>query len=275
MSDETPMTDDELGLDSPAEKPASGLSPDTENAVEELRRQIQAERQARAVADRRAEVAESLVEREQHGSRLTAIESGIDALDGQSEKLSREITDCHERGDLEGAAKKTRELANVEAKKVRLEEGRDTLKFQEQQREQQPQQRAATPDEIIANVERTSPRSAAFLRDRTDYIDRPEAAARLGRAHNDALKAGHEADSDEYFLFIDDVMTQASAPPPKREYAPPPPRRIVPAAPVSRDRRPAGDVRLSKEQGEMAASLGLTPKEYADSIKELQRTGAM
>jgi hypothetical protein len=105
-------------------------------------------------------------------------------------------------------------------------------------------------------------------------------------AHNLAVADGLQPDSDDYFGYVEDTLKVRNQPStvdtdnPFSSAATPTQRRSSPpAAPVSRSGNGTGTrpnvVRLTAEQRDIAASLGMTEKEYALNMVALQREGKL
>jgi phage I-like protein len=90
-------------------------------------------------------------------------------------------------------------------------------------------------------------------------------------AHNHAVTEGYQADTPEYFAYVE---SQLGYRPQQRAM---PSRSAPPAAPSSAAASSSGGnknlVRLSPEERETASLFGMTPEEYAKNKMALKKEG--
>jgi hypothetical protein len=103
-------------------------------------------------------------------------------------------------------------------------------------------------------------------------------------AHNIAMADGLQADSDDYFAFVEDTLrisrrVDVGDDDPMSGAAKATQRRSPPAAPVSRSGTGTGSrpnvVRLSRAEAETARDLGMTEQDYARNKLLLQKEGRL
>ena len=140
-------------------------------------------------------------------------------------------------------------------------------------------------DPVEAFASQLTPQSAAWIRAHPEFAKDETLKADMIDAHNSAIRRGIQADTPEYFQYVErklDIqparlrepeetfMSEASAPTQRRS--------APPAAPVSRSSvAPSGNrsnvVSLSRAERETARDLGMSDREYAASKQALIREG--
>lgn len=289
--DDTPV---EVVIDEKAaEKSAkANVSPDdTEIALSQLRQQLESERLARYQAEQNALAASKAAQKatsKKADTEVQMVKSAIKTLKRDSKMLRDSYQQALQTGDAAEVAKINEKLMEVKGNLKDLEKGYNPLKKEAKQAKQEikmvPQPVVPpTPtagqqlDQIINSV---TPRSAAWLKANRDAIQDQRTINKMFRAHEDAVDDNIEPDSDAYFRYIegrlgmgqqkeaDSPLSQASRPS-ERSVAPP-------AAPVNSgySSRP-GTVTLTRAEADMAASFGMTPKEYAEHKIALQKEGRL
>lgn len=281
---EIPIDDDDQGIEIDISKddPPSGadgkpsprtMTDDAGAALSRMREEVAAAKQAESAARSQLEQARVQQQTETAAAHLATIETALQATQQKRAQLKAELRDAQERGDFDRATDIIEKMSATQVDESRLTQGRDNLKArvpqQSAQQAQQPQ---------------ISERSRQFLDSRKGYWDTPPNARKLTVAHDDAIANGLEADTDEYFSYIDQRMEGLGVNAPNKQRAaapnPTPQRRSTPApaAPVGRGSsnpaRPSSNpntVHLSKAQIETANELGIDLKEYARNLVRMSK----
>ena len=255
------------------EKPALA-----EDEVAKLRAEIEAERNARLDAERRAQEALMTAHKassEVDDTNLQLVSSAIDTVRRESEILKANYRAAMSNADYDKAAEYQEAMSHNAAKLLQLESGKTAL--ENKPRGEPPVQRSADPVEALAS--QLSPRSADWVRRHPQYATDARLMQKMIAAHNLAIADGHRADTDDYFSAVEETLkinrkveqnesalSSASEPARRRESAPA-------AAPVSREGTRTNVVRLTEAQKEMAAMMKMTPQEYAQNLVALKKEG--
>lgn len=256
--------------------------------MEEANARAEAEATKRAAAEREAAEANARMK----GSYIAAknaeygqVTGAISNIEGALASLEKEYAEAAAIGDAEKMGKLARDMAraNVNLETLEIAKQRMVAEAERMRREPPPEAPRAAPTSVKETVQRlaegTTPRSAAWLRDNADKFTSEAQINKMARAHLDALDDGIQVESPEYFALVEnrlgfrapaprqeedgEVMSSASR---VRETAPP-------VAPPSRGQNGRDIVRLTSEEADMAKMMGMTPKEYAISKRELQAQG--
>lgn len=259
---------------------APEISP--EQGINELKKKLESERQARIEAERRESQArlqakEAKVEAKDANYQLVV--NAIETIKGRSEALKSNYAEAMSVGDFAKAADIQEALAMNAAQLSELKRGEKAMK--EAQEEAQEVKPVAPPTGNLADqlAQSVSPKSAEWLKSHRDDINSEKMIRKMFRAHEDAVDDGIEPDTDEYFLYVEQRMglsapedtsalSEAAAPAPRKAPQPPP-------APVSRGNARNNVVRLSREQVEMAKMMGMSEADYAKNMVSLQREGKL
>lgn len=258
---------------------------DIDKSLEELKAQLEREKQARIEAERRAHETESSLyqaKNETKTSNLHLVTNAIETVRQTQDVLKNNYREAMSVGDYDTAADIQASMVENNAKLQQLEQGKKAL-------EKTPDYEVPDPympsDPVEALASQLSPRSAAWVRSHPEYATDPKLYQKMLAAHNLAVSDDIEADTDEYFEAIettlrirnsspryDNEATSQAAKPTQRRSSPP-------AAPVSRSGSGTGSrpnvVRLTAEEREMASLMGMTDQEYAKSKMELKKSGRM
>lgn len=266
-----------------AEDAPSKTEIDGEEGVEELKRRLEAERQLRLDAEKRArEYAqrETSARNEVQDSNLTLVTNAIETVKQNNSILKANYREAMSVGDFDKAAEIQEALSSNAAKLLQLEQGKQAL-------ESMPK---AQPEQIVDPVEalasQLSPRSAAWLRKNPQCATDQRLFQKMLAAHNLAMADGIAPDSDEYFDFVETTINLKRTAPkrveqtenddPMADAAKPTQRRTSPpAAPVTRGGERSNVVRLTSQEREMAQMMGMTDKEYATHKLALQKEGKL
>jgi hypothetical protein len=261
-----------------------GLEP--EIGINELRAQLEQERQARFSAEKRAkEAVESARSSKMDVERtnLQLLETAIESIKQDNLALKAKMRDAHAIGDTD-AMFDLQELVSKNTYKLEhIEDGRKRLENQIRQPKAE-----VSSDPVEALASQLTPRSADWVRRHPQCVTDQRLYQKMIASHNLAVADGFAPDSDEYFEAIESTMKLS----PKRETrveesdeplssasAPTKARTSPPAAPVSRTASSGAPrqnvVRLSKDEREMAQMMGMTDQEYAKNKMALVKEGKL
>lgn len=292
---EEPKNDDELKVEvkdepEPKKKAEKVEKPEEippEEGIQELKKRLEYEKQARIDAERRAQQANHQVNKayqEVKDSNYQLVTNAIETVKSRSEMLKNAYRESMSVSDFDKAAELQQAMIENDRQLSELKRGKKALKEQMKEAEAQNVQPVQPPlaDPVDQMAQAVSPTSARWLRDNRDALRDERTIRKMFRAHEDAVDEGIEPDTPEYFGFIegrigirkenieaDDPLSSASAPAPRKSVSPP-------AAPVSRGNgtRP-GTVRLTREQADTAKMLGMTDQEYAKAMLALREEGKL
>jgi hypothetical protein len=255
-----------------------GSNTPVDDAIADLRRQLERERAARIEADKRAQAAavEAFSARNDvEDSNLRLIETAIDTVERDNGILKAEYQRALATQDFSRAAEITEAMQQNTVKLQQLQNGRDALRSKP--REVIPAPRSADPVEAFAS--HLTPQSADWVRAHPEYVRDQRLNRRMIAAHELAVTEGIQPDTTEYFETIERTLgirkrQQAGNPDDtaakvvrQRDSAPA-------AAPVSRETGARSNVvRLTPAEREIAELSGLTPEQYAKQKLALQREG--
>ena len=281
ITDEPKKSDDVI-VEAADKEPRRGKKAEinTDQAFEELHKRLEREQRAREEAEHRARLAAAhaeRAERETQQTNYTLVESAIETLKREKEIVKQELAAAHAQGDFDRVAELEEDLAKHTADLANLNRGKKDMKREVEERAAAPIQTMPTRqgdpiDEIAAAV---TPRSAAWINANRENLNNDVKIRKMFRAHEDAVEDGIQPDTDEYFQYIENRLglgdnmsnNQSSR------------RASPPAAPVSRGGNGTGSrpnvVRLTAEQREMVQLMGMTDKEYALNLLELQKEGKL
>lgn len=261
---------------------------EADEGIEELRRRLEQERQARMEAERRAFQATEQVQRatiEVEDTQYHLVKSAFDTVKRDQELLRKDLREAMQIGDYDKAAEINESMSMNSIKLSQLEQGlvemQSRVRAAQETPRQQPQRPQNVDDTVNNLISRVTPLSARWLQDNRNHIRDERALRIVARAHEDALDMGIIPESNEYFELVEtrlgvkrnaseaeEAALSAASAPTQRRSAPP-------AVPVSRGgagTRP-GVIRLTKDQAEAAKISGLTPQEYYQQmVKERNRT---
>jgi chromosome segregation ATPase len=256
-----------------------------EEGIQELKKKLEAEQNARAEAERRAQEMQQQAHKAQtevQDSNLQLIHSAMEAVKRNADALKQHYAAALQAGAFDKAAEIQEQMGINSAKLLQLENGRAAL---EDKLKNAPQ----TLDPVEQVASQLSPRSAQWVRNHPQCITDKRLYQKMVGAHNIAVADGFIPDTDEYFDFIeqqigfkrqparetevqvDEPMSAASAPAQRRN--------APPAAPSSRAASGTSGgknvVRLSADEREVAQIMGMTPEEYAKNKLALKREGKL
>jgi hypothetical protein len=269
---------------------APEMSPD--EGIQQLKKQLAYEQQARAEAERNARQANSQVRKaysEVEDTNYQLVVNAIDTVKGRAEALKVAYRDAMSVGDYDKVADLQEAMSINAVQHSELEKGRSAMESrirQMQAEAQAPEPVSKGGDHIEQLAASVSSRSANWLRRNREAIPDERAMKKMFRAHEDAVDEGIEPDSDAYFNFIEGRLgvsrqaEQQESPLSSAAAAATPRRSSPPAsAPVTRSGNGAGNrngtTTLSAEEKETARSWGWTEKEYADQKLNLKKEGRL
>lgn len=278
MSEQEPELD--LGLEPVKESVVEQEEPAKEDGIEELRRQLEAEKASRIAAEeaaRKASTEAAKAKVDVDDTNMQLLKSAAEQIKKDKEDLKNSYAYALRQGDFAKAAEVQEQMIKLAQNETEIENGINVLKNKPKVSSEEEQ-----TEKFINSL---SPRSASWIREHKEYIRNPELNRKMLLAHAVAVDDGHVVDSDSYFDAIErrlglkkapvpveeDALSEASAPVKRRDSAPA-------AAPVSRQGAPGEKprvVRLSPEERDIAESLGMNPEEYARNKAELIKQGRM
>jgi hypothetical protein len=273
----------DLPLEAAAEEQNTNEDEDLQKSLKKLKKKYEREKEARKEAEQRAKAEAARARQamsEVDSSNIQLIESAIHTVKQQNEVYTAKYAEAMSVGDYDAAAKIQRLMSTNEAKLLQLENGK-TAMVNNPRQETAP---AADPVEHFAS--QLSPRSADWIRKNPQCVTDPRLMQKMIAAHNLAVADGYQADSDDYFKFVEKTIglrkkdrveddheedsALSSASKPVSRQAPPP------AAPANNggSNRP-NVVRLTKAEAETARMFGMTEQEYAKHKVALQKEGKL
>lgn len=248
--------------------------------IVELRKQLEAERAARANAERQLHQSQIEVHKARidvDDTNLQLVVNAIDTVTRDMELLKQAHTFALQNGDYARATEIQSELSANSAKLLQLENGRQAM--QSAPKPQPPAPVQTDPVEDFAS--RLSPRSADWVRKHPEFVRDPAKNRKMIAAHELAVADGIAPDTDAYFEAIESTLKVAKAQAQgdtnddyaakvvqRRDAAPA-------AAPANRGGQPSRSnvVRLTAEQREMAEMMGMKPEDYAKNMIALKKEG--
>ena len=245
-----------------------------DDGIEALRRELEAEKAARQRAEQQARVATT----DKADSDLRMLNTAIETETRNKEILRANLREAAANGDTDAQADILMAINQTENNLRQIIEGK---------KQYEAQLRAPVTDKVEALASQLTPRSAEWVRNNPDVVNDERRAARLQRAHFDALDDGIKPDTPDYFNFLETRLNINKAPAVQREAAMSEASESTsgrrasapPAAPVSRSGTGTGGrpnvVTLTRAEQEAARDMGMTPKEYAQNKVALIKSGRM
>lgn len=289
---EDPKKDDELKVEvkddpKPEKKEAKSEEIAPEEGIQELKKRLEYEKQARIDAERRAQQANNQINKayqEVKDTNYQLVTNAIETVKSRAEMLKNAYRESMSVSDFDKAADIQQAMIENDRQLSDLKRGEKALKEQMEEAAAQKSKPVAPPaaDPVEQMAQAVSPASAKWLRDNRDALKDERNIRKMFRAHEDAMDDGIAPDTPEYFEFIEERIgirkVAEEAPEPLSAASAPTPRKSVspPAAPVSRGNgtRP-GVVRLTREQAETAKMMGMSEKEYATAMLALREEGKL
>ncbi len=252
--------------------------------LDEARADAERERQERARVERERNEATTTAQRATHGaitSKIDTVDSAIALAKSEAEKAEREMAAAYEIADYAAAAKAQRLMTRAETQLAELERGKVELEHRrrhaETERREQPAPAVDKAEEFVNYlIANGTPKTQDYVRRNRDNLKSQRAVDKVQAVHSLAVADGIQADTPEYFAFIDKQMGWGDAP---ADREPLKPQAKSVAAPVSRDTAKAnGDlsdrrVRLTSEEVAFAKELGISPTQYAKNKLRIASNG--
>ena len=270
------VPEDEIVIVEAPEEPKIETKPEitVDDGIEALRRELEAEKAARQRAEQQARVATT----DKADSDLRMLNTAIETETRNKEILKANLRDAVANGDTDAQADILMAINQTENNLRQINEGK---------KQYEAQLRTPVGDKVEALASQLTPRSAEWVRNNPDVVNDERRAARLQRAHFDALDDGIKPDTPDYFNFLETRLNINKAPAVQREAAMSEASESTsgrrasapPAAPVSRSGTGTGGrpnvVTLTRAEQEAARDMGMTPKEYAQNKVALIKSGRM
>jgi hypothetical protein len=288
------------------EEPAAEPKPGTEGAtpaqtdavsadIADVQRKLDESEARRIAAEKRATDAEQRERQVTTGAiddRKQMIQTALDTIEANVTTIQGQLADAMAVGDFAKHAELTVALNRQLAAQPDLLRGKAALEQQAKQPQPRTIDQLSDSEKIELYVKNMTPLSAAWIRAHPQYVTDPKLNVKITARHWAALEAGHVADTDGYFRFVEaglqlptgnghdttTTMTTTTTvqPDPTAAAAQVVKRRDdvqpSPAAP-SRGGGGARTIRLTPAQQEAARDSGMTYQEYAQSLEREIRAG--
>jgi hypothetical protein len=268
------------------EKKKREVSP--REGIQDLKQKLEMERLARFEAENRERAASAWAANAQNEvseNQRQLVSNTLDFVKQERAGLKSAYSQALAAGDFDAAAEINDRIADIAAKILDLENGKAAMEAQAQQPRGAPQQQGDVVEQFAS---RLTPRSASWVRAHPDFVRDPRLNQKMIAAHQMAVADGVQADSDEYFDYVEDILKikgqahrsgddeeamSAAAKTTQRRSSPS-------AAPVSRsamssDGSRPNVVTLTAEEREFAEMNRQSPEEYARNKLRLIREGRL
>lgn len=237
-----------------------------DDGIEELKRQLQQERQLRIEAQNAAAFANN----DAQDTNLHLVNAAIDASKKDMEESKMAFANALSNGDHMAAADAQLAMTQVSQQLLQLETGKTAL-------EAKPKAVPEKSSQIETFLSSLTKPSADWLRAHPDTMTNSVLNRKMLLAHALAVDEGIEVDSKDYFDLIEtrlgfikkskneddsDPLSKSA----KEDYG----ERTPAAAPVSRGGG-KNAVRLSSEEREIASMSGMTDEEYARNKEDIKK----
>lgn len=278
----------EIKVESAEDKADEGLEP--EIGINELKAQLEKERNARFEAEKRAKEATENARSSKmdvERTNLQLLETAIETIKQDQAALKGRLRDAMAMGDHESVFEVQEQIAKNTFKLENIEDGRKRLESQIRNPVVE-----SSNDPVEALASQLTPRSAEWVRNHPQCVTDQRLYQKMIASHNLAVADGYVPDSDDYFEFIEDTMKLNQRSDPRREAraeeddspmssasTATKQRTAPPAAPVSRTAssgQPRNNVvRLTRDEREMAQMMGMSDQEYAKNKMALIKEGKL
>lgn len=259
---------------------------DPSAALASLKKQLEDERQARFEAEKRAR-AEAERARQAYSdvedTNLQLINSAIGTVQRDIDLMKDKYAESMAVGDYNRAAELQAAMSSNAAKLLQLENGKSALEAKAKEAPKREAERYSDPVEAFAS--QLSPKSADWVRKHPQFVTDSRLNQKMIAAHNIALADGYEADSEDYFVAIEETLKIRKQPQREAEdtsgsplsSASKPAQRSVqpPPAPVRGGGTRSNVVRLTRAEAEIAKTFGMTEQEYAKHKLALEKEGKL
>lgn len=246
--------------------------PDVQDTVSELKRQLNAEREARVAAEKRAHHANT----EKDDTEIQLVSSAIDSVVRDTEILKSNYQIAMQNQDFAKAADIQQLMGEKSAQLQQLRNGLDAMNSKPKTPE--PQYVPADPVEAFAS--RLSSTSAEWVRRNPQFVTDQRLNRKMIRAHEDAVDDGIAVDTPAYFAAIEAKLGVAKTTDTGDQYAAKVTQRrdaAPAAAPVSRGTSNGSKnaVRLTSAEREAASDMGMSEQDYAKHKIALIKEGKL
>lgn len=250
--------------------------------LDEKRREIEEARRQKMEAEQLLRQREQEVfeyQTQAQNSQHVALVNAIASYERDAEALERDYASSMAEGDYQKGAKIQRQMAQVEARLMTLQQGKEELETRLQQprpepKMEQPRIQPVATDSIDDKIKHLHPLSQAWIKSHPETLSDPKMNNKMTAAHYKALAEDYTPNTPDYFAFIDSEMgyNKPQAPAPAAS-APRPTQNKggIASAPVSRS-APASfastsstNVTLSPAEREYARDMDMTDEEYAEA----------
>lgn len=247
------------------EKPAKVEAEPTKSAddgIEELRRQLEAEKAARVNSERQAREREEEASRyrgQAERSRADNLANAVDLAAQEIDKQKSAYRAAMETGDFAAAAEAQASISKAAAAELMANQARAAYEAQMRAREAQPR----------PQVQTYTPATQDWINKHPEFLSNQGFKRRAFAAHELAVGSGLETDTPAYFDRIESLMglkTEEQRPAGKPSPAP--------SAPVSRGVTTGADGRksyhLTAQEKEIADFSGVSYLEYAKNREKIR-----
>ena len=250
--------------------------------LDEKRREIEEARRQKMEAEQMLRQREQEVyeyQTQAQSSQHVALVNAIASYERDADALERDYASYMAEGDYQKGAKIQRQMAQVEARLMTLQQGKEELETRLQQprpepKMDQPRIQQVASDSIDDKIKHLHPLSQAWIKSHPETLNDQKMNNKMTAAHYKALAEDYTPNTPDYFAFIDSEMgykpSQAAPPAPSAPRAPASKGGIT-SAPVSRSTTSsfssAGstNVTLSPAEREYARDMDMTDEEYAEA----------
>ena len=289
MADEKNVAEDQVSSEVEKTEDDGVNQPSNEEILADLRRKLDVEREARVNAENAAIQNARLAQRsatEVDNTNLQLVSNAIDTVRRENEILKANYRSALSENNYDVAAEAQERMSTNAAKLLQLENGKAAMEAEPRQR-QPVHEVQRTVDPVEAFASQLTPRSASWVRRNPQFVTDPRLNQKMIAAHNLAMADGHEADSDSYFLSVEDILkvnrrqetSQNEESALSTASSPAQRRASPPAAPVSRSGTANGtrsnQQTLSAAEREMAEMMQMSEEDYAKNKNELRKSGRM
>ena len=205
MSDLEQDEDLEVQLEIEEEVPETPEAVKPEDGMEELKRQLEAERARRQEAERLAHEAnerERMARNDKDDSDIQLVANAIQTLNRDSEILKSNYAMALKNGDFTRAAEINGEMNETAAQLQQLQNGLEAMKAKPKA---QPQPLRSS-DPVEAFAAQLTPRSADWVRAHPEFVKDARLNRKMIAAHELAVADGYAPDSDGYFSAIEQTL---------------------------------------------------------------------
>jgi hypothetical protein len=259
--------------------------------IEDLKRQLAAEKSRAAEAERRANAAAQTAHAatvDQADTNLKLLETAIETSKNNSAALRAAYADAARANDFDKIAEIQEKMTANQLRLQQLEAGAEQMR-------NAPKAKPPAPivvDPVEAMAVQLTPRSAAWIRAHPEYARDQRLFNKMVAAHNLVIADEIPVDSDEYFSSVEKALgfDRRQEPETEPEESPfsdasAPTRKTTPVAAPSGRGSSAGrsgassnngrSVRLTEAEREIARMNQMTDEQYAQAKVALKREGRL